>query len=420
VSSWSSINANANSSTNAKQNIQKKSMKIKAAVLYSMGKERPYHESKPLVIEEVELQNPRSGEILVKMHAAGLCHSDLSVIDGNRPRQVPMVLGHEAAGEVVELGPGVTDVSVGDHVVFSFVPICGHCRHCMTARPALCENGVEANNKGVLMGGGIRLQNRHQQDLHHHMGVSGFAEYAVVSRRSVVRITPQLPYDIAALFGCAVMTGVGAVINTARLQLGQTVLITGLGGVGFSALLGALAGGASKVIVADINPDKLKRAKELGAHEAIDSSGEKALEQVRDLTGGGVDIGFEFAGVVQALAFTYNATARGGKTVTAGLPHPSKMLELAVVKLVAEERTLQGSYIGSCIPSRDIPAYIELYQSGRLPVDKLLTHQIRLNEINEGFERLAKGEAIRQIINFDPAPDLSPASVAAEAETSIA
>jgi Zn-dependent alcohol dehydrogenase len=420
VSSWLSINANANSSTNAKQNIQKKSMKIKAAVLYSMGKERPYHESKPLVIEEVELQNPRSGEILVKMHAAGLCHSDLSVIDGNRPRQVPMVLGHEAAGEVVELGPGVTDVSVGDHVVFSFVPICGHCRHCMTARPALCENGVEANNKGVLMGGGMRLQNRHQQDLHHHMGVSGFAEYAVVSRRSVVRITPQLPYDIAALFGCAVMTGVGAVINTARLQLGQTVLITGLGGVGFSALLGALAGGASKVIVADINPDKLKRAKELGAHEAIDSSGEKALEQVRDLTGGGVDIGFEFAGVVQALAFTYNATARGGKTVTAGLPHPSKMLELAVVKLVAEERTLQGSYIGSCIPSRDIPAYIELYQSGRLPVDKLLTHQIRLNEINEGFERLAKGEAIRQIINFDPAPDLSPASVAAEAETSIA
>jgi Zn-dependent alcohol dehydrogenase len=395
-------------------------MKIKAAVLYRMGQDRPYNESKPLVIEEVELQQPRAGEILVKIHAAGLCHSDLSVIDGNRPRQVPMVLGHEAAGEVVELGPGVTDIALGDHVVFSFVPICGHCRHCTTARPALCENGGAANNKGELMGGGMRLQNRRQQDLHHHMGVSGFAEYAVVSRRSVVAITPQLPYDIAALFGCAVMTGVGAVINTARLQLGQTVLITGLGGVGFSALLGALAGGASKVIVADINPDKLKIARELGAHEAIDSSGEKALEQVRDLTGGGVDIGFEFAGVVPALAFTYNATARGGKTVTAGLPHPSKMLDLSVVKLVAEERTLQGSYIGSCIPSRDIPAYIELYQSGRLPVDKLMTHQIKLDEINEGFERLAKGEAIRQIINFDPAPDYAPAVVAAEAEPSIA
>ena len=388
-------------------------MKIKAAVLYRMGQERPYHESNPLVIEEVELQKPRSGEIMVKIHAAGLCHSDLSVIDGNRPRQVPMVLGHEAAGEVVELGPGVTDLGVGDHVVFSFVPICGHCKHCMTARPALCENGVAANNKGELMGGGLRLQNRNQQDLHHHMGVSGFAEYAVVARQSVVRITPQLPYNIAALFGCAVMTGVGAVINTARLQLGQTVLITGLGGVGFAALLGALAGGASRVLVADINQDKLNIAKELGAHEVINSSGENALEQVRDLTGGGVDVGFEFAGVVPALEFTYNATARGGKTVTAGLPHPSQMMQLAPVKLVAEERTLQGSYIGSCIPARDIPAYIELYQSGRLPVDKLMTHQIRLEEINEGFERLAKGEAIRQIISFDSVPEASPAATAA-------
>jgi alcohol dehydrogenase len=194
------------------------------------------------------------------------------------------------------------------------------------------------------------------------------------------------------------MTGVGAVINTAKIMLGQTVLITGLGGVGFAALLGALAGGASKVIVADINKDKLEKALELGAHEAIDSSNENALEQIRDLTKGGVDVGLEFAGAVQALEFTYNATARGGKTVTAGLPHPCKMMQLSPVKLVAEERTLQGSYIGSCIPARDIPAYITLYQSGRLPVDKLMTHKIRLEEVNEGFERLAKGEAIRQII----------------------
>jgi alcohol dehydrogenase len=241
------------------------------------------------------------------------------------------------------------------------------------------------------------------------MGVSGFAEYAVVSRKSIVRIDRSLPFHIAALFGCAVMTGVGAVINTARLQLGQTVLITGLGGVGFSALLGALAGGASKVIVADINPDKLQLARELGAHAAIDSSAPQALEQVRDLTGGGVELGLEFAGVVPALEFTYNATARGGKTVTAGLPHPSQQMQLAPVKLVAEERTLQGSYIGSCIPARDIPAYIELYQSGRLPVDRLLTHQLQLEDINAGFERLAKGEAIRQVITFGAAPEPRPA-----------
>lgn len=375
-------------------------MKIKAAVLYEMGKERPYHKSNPLVVEEVELKKPEAGELLIKIHAAGLCHSDLSVIDGNRPRQVPMVLGHEAAGEVMELGPGVTDIAVGDHVVFSFVPICGHCMPCMTARPALCENGVAANNKGVLLGDGIRLFDQQQKEIHHHMGVSGFADYAVVSRKSVVSIDRSLPFDIAALFGCAVMTGVGAVINTAKLMLGQTVLITGLGGVGFAALLGALAGGASKVIAADINEEKLEKAKELGAHEIINSSDKNAVEQIKDLTKGGVDIGFEFAGVVPALEFTYNATARGGKTVTAGLPHPSKMMQLAPVKLVAEERTLQGSYIGSCIPARDIPAYISLYQSGRLPVEKLMTHKLTLNEINLGFERLANGEAIRQVITF--------------------
>jgi Zn-dependent alcohol dehydrogenase len=375
-------------------------MKIRAAVLNQMGAPRPYHKSKPLIIEEVELAKPRQGEILVRIHAAGLCHSDLSVIDGNRPRQVPMVLGHEAAGEVLELGAGVHDLDVGDHVVFSFVPVCGHCMPCMTARPALCENGVAANNQGVLLGGGTRLKSVTQKEIFHHLGVSGFAEYAVASRQSVVKVDKTLPYDIAALFGCAVMTGVGAVINTAKLMMGQSVLITGMGGVGFSALLGALAGGASKIIVADVNKEKLAQALVLGAHEAIDTTEQNALERIRDLTHGGADIGFEFAGVIPALEFTYNATARGGKTVTAGLPHPSKKFELAPVKLVAEERTLQGSYLGSCVPARDIPAYIELYQSGRLPVNKLLTHQLRLDEINEGFDRLARGEGIRQIIKL--------------------
>ena len=375
-------------------------MKIRGAVLYQMGKERPYHKSNPLVIEELELGEPQSGEILVKIHAAGLCHSDLSVIDGNRPRQVPMVLGHEAAGEVVELGPDVKDLEIGDHVVFSFVPVCGHCMPCMTARPALCENGVAANNQGTLLGGGTRLKGKQKEDIYHHMGVSGFAEYTIASRHSVVKVDKTLPYEVAALFGCAIMTGVGAVINTARLMMGQTVLITGMGGVGFAALLGALAGGASKIIVADVNKEKLAQAMALGADHAIDTSEANALEQVKDLTRGGVDVGLEFAGVIPALEFTYNATARGGKTVTAGLPHPSKKMEFAPVKLVAEERTLQGSYLGSCIPARDIPAYIKLYQTGRLPVDKLMTHKLKLNDINEAFERLADGKAIRQIVTF--------------------
>lgn len=215
-------------------------MKIRAAVLREMGKERPYTESKPLQIEEVELKAPEQNEVLVKIHAAGLCHSDLSVIDGNRPRQMPMVLGHEAAGEVVELGPGVKDIEIGDHVVFSFMPICGHCMPCMTARPALCVNGAAANNAGVLLKGGIRLSDKDDQPVHHHLGVSGFAEYVVASRQSIVRIDKDLPWDIAALFGCAIITGVGAIANTAKLSLGQTVLITGLGGIGFAALMGPL------------------------------------------------------------------------------------------------------------------------------------------------------------------------------------
>jgi alcohol dehydrogenase len=376
-------------------------VKIKAAVLYEMGKPRPYNESNPLVIEEVDLSSPLQGEVLVKIHAAGLCHSDLSVIDGNRPRPMPMVLGHEAAGEVIECGPGVNNLEPGDHVVFSFVPSCGHCMPCMTGRPALCEPGAAANAKGHLLSGGVRIKNKNLQAINHHLGVSAFAEFAVVSQHSLVKVIPELPYEIAALFGCAVMTGLGAVVNTAKLASGQTVLIVGLGGVGFAALLGALASGAAQVIAADINPHKRALALQFGAHAAVDPSQTNSIEELKAMTNGGVDIAVEFAGVVQALEFAYAATRRGGTTVTAGLPHPNKRIELSPSLLVAEERTLKGSYLGSCIPSRDIPAFISLYKSGRLPVDKLLSHSLKLEQVNEGFERLAQGEAIRQIITFN-------------------
>lgn len=375
-------------------------MKTKAAVLRQMGLGRPYSSSQPLTIEELDLQPPGPDEILVKIHAAGLCHSDLSVIEGNRPRPLPMALGHEAAGEIVECGPHVRDLQVGDHVVFSFVPTCGHCHSCAIGRPALCQPGAAANTDGELLGGGIRLSDGQQQPVFHHLGVSGFAEYVVASRHSVVKIDKQLPFTVAALFGCAVITGVGAVVNTANVRLGQTVLITGLGGVGFAALLGALTSGASQVIVADISPEKRQRALALGAHAAIDPADPRAVEQVKDISKGGVDVGLEFAGVVAALEFTFQATARGGKTITGGLPASDKRMALSPLQLVAEERTLQGSYLGSCIPSRDIPAYISLYQAGRLPVDTLLTHTFPLDQINAGFDRLAAGEAIRQVITF--------------------
>lgn len=376
-------------------------MKIKAAVLYEMCKPRPYFESNPLLIEELEVSMPGYEEVLVKIKAAGLCHSDLSVIDGSRPRPLPMAIGHEAAGEVIECGAGVRDLKPGDHVVLTFIPNCGHCIPCMTGRPALCEPGAAANLKGTLLNGEVRLKDKYLHDVNHHLGVSAFAEYAVVSRYSLVKVSSELSFEILALFGCAVMTGVGAVVNTAMLKMGQSILIVGLGGVGFAALLGALSSGAGKVIAADINPKKREIALKLGAHIVIDPSEPNAVENLKDVTHGGVDVAAEFAGAISALEFAYSCTRRGGITVTAGLPHPSKKFELSPALLVGEERTLKGSYLGSCIPSRDIPAFISLYQTGRLPVDRLLSHKLKLEQVNEGFERLAKGEAIRQIIIFD-------------------
>lgn len=375
-------------------------MITKAAVLHEMYLERPYTISRPLKIEEVTLDAPGFNEVVVKIKAAGLCHSDLSVINGNRPRQLPMALGHEAAGEVIELGDGVKNLEIGDHVVFAFLPSCGNCSYCQTGRAALCEPGALANSKGTLLGGHKRIHKKNEY-IYHHLGVSGFAEHAIASADSLVKIDSEIPFDIAALFGCAVLTGVGAVVNTAQLKFGDSILIVGLGGVGLSAVLGAKAAGATKIIAADLNPDKRKIALNLGAHHVIDSSKEGALEELMKLTNGGVDVSVEFAGAIPALDFAFKATKRGGTTVTAALPHPDARLQLSPVMLVGQEKTLKGSYLGSCIPSRDIPAYIELYKSGRLEVDKLISHTLRLEDINEGFERLAAGDALRQIVLFD-------------------
>ena len=370
-----------------------------AAVLHQMNLERPYSKSAPLKIQKVNLDAPGFNEVLVKIKAAGLCHSDLSVIDGNRPRPLPMVLGHEAAGIVIDLGKGVQKLAVGDHVVFAFLPSCGNCNYCHSGKAALCEPGAEANGKGTLIGGHQRIHSEGEY-YHHHLGVSGFAEFAVVSSHSLIKIDKDIPFEIASLFGCAVMTGVGAVVNTAQLKFGDSLLVVGLGGVGLSAILGAASAGASKIIAADINPKKRAIAKQFGAHNIIDSSEKEALEVLKDLTNGGVDVALEFAGAIPALNFAFHATKKGGTTVTAALPHPNAKLELSPVTLVGQEKSLKGSYLGSCVPSRDIPAYIELYKSGRLPVEKLISHRIKLEEINNGFERLAKGDALRQVILF--------------------
>jgi len=376
-------------------------MKIRAAVLQSIGLPRPYRDSQPLRIEELELDPPGDREVLVQIKAAGLCHSDLSVIDGNRPRPTPMALGHEAAGVVKAVGPGVTDLAVGDHVVAVFVPSCGQCAPCAEGRPALCEPGAKANTAGTLINGGHRLRRANGEPINHHLGVSAFADHAVVSRNSLVKIDPRLPFEHAALFGCAVLTGVGAVVNTAGVKPGQSVAVVGLGGVGLNCVLGALVAGASEVIAIDVQDSKLELARQLGATQTFNSGKPDAVAEIRAATNGGVDVAVEMAGSEKALELAYAITRRGGTTVTGGLAHPERKLALQQVSLVAEERTLRGSYVGSCVPVRDVPRYVALFRQGRLPVDKLLSRTLRLEQINEGFDALADGQAVRQVVVFD-------------------
>jgi alcohol dehydrogenase len=374
-------------------------MKIRAAVLNQAGLPAPYAQSRPLAIETLDLGEPGKGEVLVRIAAAGLCHSDLSVINGDRPRPVPMALGHEASGIVERVGEDVADLAPGDHVVMVFVPSCGHCNPCAEGRPALCEPGAASNTAGTLVSGARRLS-RNGTAIQHHMGVSAFADHAIVSRRSLVKIDPALPLDEAALFGCAVLTGVGAVVNTAHVPPGSSVAVLGLGGVGLNSLLAAVATGAEKIIALDMLESKLQLARELGATHAVNARDKDAIEQVKALTRGGVDFAFEMAGSVAALELAYRITRRGGTTVTAGLPNPQSNWPLQAVTLVAEERTVKGSYIGSCVPSRDVPRYIALYRAGKLPVNKLMSARIGLDDINQAFDRLASGEAVRQVIVF--------------------
>ena len=372
-------------------------MKVRAAVLEAMGAAHPYAESRPLKIEELDLDPPGPGEILVRIRAAGLCHSDLSVINGDRPRPMPMALGHEAAGIVEELGSGVTDLKIGDHVVLVFVPSCGHCNPCAEGRPALCEPGAASNGAGTLLTGARRLK-RNGQSINHHLGCSAFATHATISRHSAIKIDPELPFEQAALFGCAVLTGVGAVINTAQVRAGNTVAVIGLGGVGLASVLGAVAAGARKVVAIDLSDAKLALAKSLGASHTFNAGAADCAEQVRAATNGGVDTAIEMAGSTRAFDLAYKITRRGGTTVTAGLPPPTATWAMAPVNLVAEERTIRGSYIGTCVPVRDIPRYVDLFRGGRLPVDRLMTGTLPLDEINQGFDLLHEGKAVRQVV----------------------
>lgn len=372
-------------------------MRVRSAILRQSGLPRPFATSRPLGIETIDLAPPGPGEVLVKIAAAGVCHSDLSGITGVRPRPTPVALGHEASAIVEECGADVTDLKRGDHVVMSFVPVCGHCAMCAEGRPALCEPGNAANVAGTLLSGKRRFS-CDSGEIHHHCGVCAFSEYSVVSRRSLVKIPQELSLTEAALFGCAVVTGVGTVMNTCKVRPGQSVAIIGLGGVGLAGLLGAVASGAGRIVAIDLNPAKLEMARALGATDTFAADDPDIVRLVREATGGGVDHAIEFAGAAKAFELAYAITRRGGITATAGLPAPPTQFPIPAVQLVVEERIVMGGYMGSCVPSRDIPRYIALFQAGKLPVDRLLSSTGPLDEINTAFDRLDRGEVIRHVI----------------------
>jgi alcohol dehydrogenase len=370
-------------------------MKITAAVLDKIGATGPFAVSKPLRLAELELDEPRPGELLVKIDAAGLCHSDLSVVNGDRARPTPMALGHEASATVVRAGDPNSAFKPGDRVVLAFLPACGECADCGSGHGYLCAPGAAANGAGRLLRGGHRIREGYHE-VYHHLGVSAFATHAVIDQRSAVKVPNDIPPEIAALFGCAVLTGVGAVLNTAAVRLGESVAVYGLGGVGLSAILGAVAAGAQPIIAIDPVASKRALALELGATLAVDPA--EAHEAIVEITKGGADVVIETAGKAVVLAAAYKATRRGGRTVSVGLPNPAEMLSIPAVSLVGDGKTLMGSYMGSSIPARDIPRYIALWRAGRLPVDRLLTSVSPLSEINSLLDELASGNAIRQIV----------------------
>jgi alcohol dehydrogenase len=372
-------------------------MKMKAAVMRVQGKPRPYADSQPMTIETVDLDPPGPGEVLYKIIGAGLCHSDLSTIENLRPRRLPTVPGHEAAGIVEEVGPGVTSLKPGDHVVSMFVSSCGDCRYCNNGRPNLCQSSSIARAEGTLVSGARRLS-LNGEPLNHYSGLSVFAQYAVVSQSALIKIPDDVPLEDATIFGCAVVTGVGAVLNTAQVPPGARMAVVGLGGVGMNALMAGVVAGAERIVAVDLNADKLRLARELGATDTFLAGNADVVEEIRSATDGGLDYVIETAGAIPAMNLAYAIAARGGMIVSAGLPATTATFAFPHSALVTDEKTIRGSYMGSCVPKRDIPRFIALYQRGKLPVQKLRSGFVTFEQLNEGFDKLADGAVLRQVL----------------------
>jgi len=362
---------------------------MKAAVLYEGGQS--------LAIEELTLLPPREGEVRVRFAASGVCHSDLHYIKGDRLHPMPVVLGHEGAGVVEEVGPGVTYAKPGDHVILSFVPACGRCRDCVAGRPNLCAVRYRLN--GNLPDGTTRLR-KGDQEIKHFACVSSFAEYAIVPESALVQTPPEVPLDKAALVGCCVTTGVGAALWTARVEPGSSVVVIGCGGVGLNVIQGAALAGAERIIAVDVRPSKLEYAEEFGATHTINASNTDPVQAVRDLTSGeGADYAFEVIGLIKTAQQALQCTRRGGKAVIVGVIRHGEQLTIDP-DFLHQDRVLMGCTYGSANMRAAMPKLVELYLAKKLKLDELVSRTYRLEDINAAFTALDQGEVARSIIRY--------------------
>lgn len=350
----------------------------------------------PLAIETLDLVEPGAGEVRVRIVASGICHSDLRVVCGEWKRNLPVVLGHEGAGVVDAVGPGVTGLVPGDHVVLSWTPFCGRCVNCVTGRPVLCQ--VAETTRGTMSDRAWRLS-RGGEPVFSGAGVGAFAEYTVVPETGAIKVRPDAPFEIGAIVGCAVMTGVGAVINTAGIRPGQSVAIIGGGGVGLSAVLGAKLVSAGKIIAVDVVKDKLTLAQELGATHAINARETDVVDEIRKITGGaGVDYALEAVGNARTIEVAYGSLAPGGTVVVVGQVSDKQMITIDPMRMSDRELTITGSNYGSARPTIDIPMLLDLYASGALDLSPLVTATLGISDINDGLAELARGRGVRSVI----------------------
>jgi S-(hydroxymethyl)glutathione dehydrogenase/alcohol dehydrogenase len=360
----------------------------KAAVLYNFGE--------PLKVESLALASPREDEVTVKLAASGVCHSDLSVQQAKLPFPPPVVLGHEGAGIIEDVGKDVKHLKPGDHVVLSWVENCGRCHFCIAGHAHLCDAMMAS-----MMSGGELVFDKDGTKIARMAGVASFSERTVVRANAAIKIPDDVPLDRACLVGCGVMTGVGAAVNTAKVRPGQTVAVFGCGGVGLNVIQGAALCGASRIIAVDLAPAKLELAKTFGATDVVNGKDGGAPDQIRALTDGlGVDFAFEVIGIPSVIQEAYMSLKRGGKVIVVGVPPMGQMVEIPGQMISLEEKSIVGSLYGSGNMKRDMPRLIDLYQRGRLKLDELVSKRIRLEDVNTAFADMEKGTVARSVIVF--------------------